>query len=1134
MTNQTKIHFILILLFSLAFNFSNAQSTVYISNSGNNYNVLEGETYSFTLNLYNTVATPVIVDVTLLPQGDTDASDFTPLTTTVTIPAGQLSTTTPLDLITTNDAIIESNEYVLIKAVVTSGNTNNEQTSRVIHIIDNDTPPEITTYQEITITEGYNRIYYYNLSNPYNTDIVMNVDANPGSADASDFTPISSTITFLAGQTSASQIIITTNDALVEPNETFTITGTVVSGNTNNTTVTTNVTIKDNDVAPTVTISGYDRKENLNINFSVRLDRVYSQDVTIQLVTSNGTATTSDYVYTNITETIPAGSTYKSVTVQIIDDNLDEPEESFTLTGTVLSGNTVNSSVSTSVNIIDNDGLPDINISSSNNSLNIEEGEDKRYYVSLSHSSPVDTHIQLTSTDGSAGNLDYTPINNSIIIPAGSTSYFDVILNATTLIDQLEETDETFNIIATVTTGNTYNTSKSLTYTIKDNYNVNAYRDSFLPIAEVGGSFNVLTNDLLHGLPVNATDVTIELESNSYGLTLDNNGVLTVPSSLPIGYYNIDYTLCEIANPSFCDTVNININVSSPLEVVYVPTYSDYNGDGYTSAGDIITYQFNVTNNGNQALTNIEPDGFPYGIVLNLTGSVINSLDPGETDSTTFSAIHIITQQDINSGYFNGELVEYFFTGMYYNYEVSTYVVGEPLDISFSNGIKLKAFVDTNVNGVQDTNEINFPLGYFEYEINNDAVIHNLYTTPYYLYESNPTTTYNLNYVVNSEYAAYNICNVNYTNITVDQNSGITTYNFPVTVTPYTDLSVSLNNYNQLPVPGFTYRNYVAYTNNSNQTITPGTINFELDNALSIIDVQEGAVITSTGFTYAFSDLEPYQTKYVWVKMQVPTLPTVNLGQTVNNSVSINIPTGDIYPINNTSTLSQIIVGAYDPNIKKENHGGQIVHSAFTPNDFLTYTIQFENTGTANAINVRVEDFLDSKLDETTIRMIDASATYALERIDNHLIWNFFGIDLPPSEEGTEVGHGYFTFKIKPKAGYQIGDIIPNEAEIYFDFNPAIVTEVCNTEFVTSLLSVEDFEFNTISFYPNPVENNLTILNTTLIETIEVTSLLGKNIMTKEINSLQTEVNLSTLSKGVYFIKVKTSEGEKTIKILKN
>ena len=274
----------------------------------------------------------------------------------------------------------------------------------------------------------------------------------------------------------------------------------------------------------------------------------------------------------------------------------------------------------------------------------------------------------------------------------------------------------------------------------------------------------------------------------------------------------------------------------------------------------------------------------------------------------------------------------------------------------------------------------------------------------------------------------------------------------------------------------------------------------------------------------------PGENRFIHITSQVPTIPTVSLGQLLTCSASIT-PT-DAFPTNNISTHTRPIVGSYDPNDITEIHGEEIVHSTFTSNDYLTYTIRFENTGTANAITVKVDDVLDAKLDETSIRMIGSSHTNTLQRIGSNLSWKFDDIQLPPSVPNTQTGHGYIIYEVKPKPGYAVGDIIPNTAEIYFDFNPAIITNTWNTEFVATLGN-EIFAFENFTFYPNPTKNNLTITNKTIIDWVQISSVLGQTVFSKNINSLESEIDLSSLSNGIYFVKVKSNNTVKTVKIIK-
>jgi len=1146
---------VILVLISLYSTFCFSQDpTVYITNGGTSYSVIEGSTYTFSVNLYSAPTTDVVINVSTIAD-TADASDYTPLNTTVTIPAGQLSSNT-LTIPTGNDSTIEATEIFIIEANVTSNNTENSEVSRPIFIYDNDATPTINVSTSPSLVEGQGYNFGVSLSNYFSSDVSIDFSTTSGTADTSDYTETNTSITFLAGERYSNFPIITTDDTLTETDETYTITATVTSGNATNNTIIITVTIRDNDTTPTFNLYANNTSEGNSAHINVYLDRAFNSDVIIQINTSNGTADNSDYTSFNQSYVISAGYTSFNTQILTTDDTIDEPEEFFNITATVTTANTTNSSETDTITIIDNDGLPDFRLhpfySNDGNqtygdSIVAEEGYPLKFYPRLTHPSPVDTDIVITTNYGSADASDYTTSTITTTIPAGQYFNYNDTFSYPTILDQLDENDENLFINSNVTSGNTFNSNDSREAIILDNYAINAQPDEIISILQVGTTYQILDNDTFEGLPVVATNLNISLiGTNTIGATLSPTGILTIPANAPEGYYTIAYEICESANPTSCDSAYLSIIVESPLNVTSTVTYVDFNADGYKSVGDVIEFEYTVTNNGNDVITNIDAD--VSFIDLDITGGPLTSLGAGQTDTTTFIATHIITQDDINFGYYGGDQEGVYFYGTYYGNEVIEHVYnGSGFQLQQSDGIKLNAFVDTNGNGTQETGEINFPLGQFDYEVNNDGVIRNLYVSPHYLYESNPNTTYDLTYTVDSDYAGNNTT-TSYSNVTIPVGSGITTYDFPITVTPYDDLSANLSSYgvNPVPVPGFTYGNSISYTNNSNETVSTGTINFTIDNALNLISVYEVSqnwftfnyapiTTTATGFSYNFTNLQPYQTKRLWIKMSVPTLPTVNLGQLVTNSVDIELLSGDILPLNNTSSLTQTIVGSYDPNDVTERHGSEIIHSEFTTDDYLTYTIRFENTGTANAINIRVEDLLDEQLDESTLKMVDASHQYTLERVGKNLEWNFFGINLPPSEndEDSPTGHGYLIFKIKPFPDYAVGDIIPNTAEIYFDFNPAIVTNTWTTEFVEDNLSVIDYEFESLKVYPTPTKNILNIKNNLNIETIKITSILGQQIITKEINDKTASIDLSEINSGIYFVTLSSNGNEKTVKIIK-
>ena len=130
---------------------------------------------------------------------------------------------------------------------------------------------------------------------------------------------------------------------------------------------------------------------------------------------------------------------------------------------------------------------------------------------------------------------------------------------------------------------------------------------------------------------------------------------------------------------------------------------------------------------------------------------------------------------------------------------------------------------------------------------------------------------------------------------------------------------------------------------------------------------------------------------------------------------------------------------------------------------------------------------------------------------------------------------GYLQFKVQLNPGFQAGDIIPNNASIFFDSNPAIVTNTFSTKF-TVPLSVADFDSTSLVLYPNPANNTVQIglVNSNVqINKVVFYDILGKAI--KAVSSVATEsmtVDVSDLAKGVYLIEIALDNNLKLTKKL--
>ncbi|RBP32710.1 putative secreted protein (Por secretion system target) [Oceanihabitans sediminis] len=94
-------------------------------------------------------------------------------------------------------------------------------------------------------------------------------------------------------------------------------------------------------------------------------------------------------------------------------------------------------------------------------------------------------------------------------------------------------------------------------------------------------------------------------------------------------------------------------------------------------------------------------------------------------------------------------------------------------------------------------------------------------------------------------------------------------------------------------------------------------------------------------------------------------------------------------------------------------------------------------------------------------------------------------------------------------------------------------THTINIECPTA--SIDDFEAsNGLSYYPNPVNNTLTLNAKQNIDGVAVYNMLGQEVLHTAPNTVNTEVNMSALGTGAYFVKVTIGNATETVRIIKN
>jgi hypothetical protein len=115
-------------------------------------------------------------------------------------------------------------------------------------------------------------------------------------------------------------------------------------------------------------------------------------------------------------------------------------------------------------------------------------------------------------------------------------------------------------------------------------------------------------------------------------------------------------------------------------------------------------------------------------------------------------------------------------------------------------------------------------------------------------------------------------------------------------------------------------------------------------------------------------------------------------------------------------------------------------------------------------------------------------------------------------------------------AGKTIGIIVRHYDS--FDQNQLLIDdfEVSYEE----ALSINDNELPHISVYPNPTKDIIKIDTYLTIDAVTIINQLGQNVMQlKNDQIINNEVNLSILSKGLYFMNINSEDKSQSIKIIK-
>ena len=381
----------------------------------------------------------------------TAGADYTGTSFAVTFADGETSKTISVPIV--DDALDEDDETVNVTlSSPTGGAAIGTPAAAVLTIVDDDALPTLSM-SNASAPEGNagttGAVFTATLGAPSGRPVTVQVQTVDGTATAgTDYVAVPpTTVVFKPGETVKTGPIVVLGDLLNEPDETFL----GVLSNPTNATIAVGQgvgTIVDDDDPPALSIDDAIVIEgsaaSTNVQFTVRLSAASGRQVTVQAQTANGTATAgSDYTPPSpTTVTFSPGETEKTVTVAVLGDLLDEPDETFLVNLSNPSSAFIENREGVGT-IVDDDGPPTLRISGAT----VIEGDagtvDAVFTVQLLPVSGQEVTVMVQTADGTAtAGSDYTALPPTTLrFPPGTTAQtIAVKVNG----DVVDEPDQTF------------------------------------------------------------------------------------------------------------------------------------------------------------------------------------------------------------------------------------------------------------------------------------------------------------------------------------------------------------------------------------------------------------------------------------------------------------------------------------------------------------------------------------------------------------------------------------------------------------------------------------------------------------------------------------------------------------------
>ncbi|QDU72836.1 Calx-beta domain-containing protein [Mucisphaera calidilacus] len=400
-----------------------------------------------------------------------NGTDYGAIDRTITLSDGQPFV--DVNVVPVNDNLVERDETAVVTILPSRAYTLGNDTSATVTIADNSPVINITANDDAADEDGDTGQFTVTRTGSTVGDVEVLIRVTGTARNGTDYTTIERTITIPDGDASVTIDVTPDDDALVEGDETVTVT--VLRSNAYNLGDNTDATVTIADNEPVVTIAANDAaadEDGGTGQFTVTRTGDNTDAVVVNVRMTGTARNGTDYTTVNRTVTIEANQ--NTATIDITPVNDDRVEDAETVTATLVRGTgySLGGTVSADVTIADNS--PTITIASDTNpgdDTADEDGDTGTFRISRAGSTVGDVDVRIRVSGTARNGTDYTTtgdarIERTVTIPDGD-AFVDIPVNV--INDDRVEDDETVTV--TVLRSNAYNlgATTDATVTIADN-----------------------------------------------------------------------------------------------------------------------------------------------------------------------------------------------------------------------------------------------------------------------------------------------------------------------------------------------------------------------------------------------------------------------------------------------------------------------------------------------------------------------------------------------------------------------------------------------------------------------------------------------------------------------------------------